>query len=250
MRIDDYVAALRRDGELLAEAVAKADPDAPVPTCPGWTVRELAQHMGRVHRWATAYVRDGRAEAIPAEQEAAVWGPMPDDAALVGWLRAGHAALVASLATAPDGLACWSFLPAPSPLAFWARRQAHETAIHRADGQTATGAVDTWPVGFAVDGIDELLVGFYGRPTRRFQHEPPVTLGLRAADAGLGWTLHIGPDRLRVDRASGDADCVVEGGAAELYLLLWNRRGVDGLAVTGDPVVLQLWRERARVRWS
>jgi uncharacterized protein (TIGR03083 family) len=223
MRIDDYVAALRRDGELLAEAVAKADPDAPVPTCPGWTVRELAQHMGRVHRWATAYVRDGRAEAIPAEQEAAVWGPMPDDAALVGWLRAGHAALVASLAT-----------------------QAHETAIHRADGQTATGAVDTWPVGFAVDGIDELLVGFYGRPTRRFQHEPPVTLGLRAADAGLGWTLHIGPDRLRVDRASGDADCVVEGGAAELYLLLWNRRG----AVTGDPVVLQLWRERAGVRWS
>lgn len=32
---------------------------------------------------------------------------------------------------------CWTFLDAPSPLAFWARRQAHETAIHRADAQLA-----------------------------------------------------------------------------------------------------------------
>ena len=34
-----------------------AGADAPVPTCPGWTVRDLLAHQGMVHRWATAVVR-------------------------------------------------------------------------------------------------------------------------------------------------------------------------------------------------
>jgi uncharacterized protein (TIGR03083 family) len=251
MRIDEYVAHLRRDGELLAETVAKADLDAQVPTCPEWSVRELAQHMGRVHRWATAYVRDGRPEQIPDEHEATVWGPMPDDAALVKWLRTGHAALVASLASAPEDLACWSFLPAPSPLTFWARRQAHETAIHRADAQTAVGGVDGWPAEFAVDGIEELLFGFYGRPSGRLRTDRPRSLALCAADAGLGWTLHIGPEGLKVHTsADGTVDGAVEASAVDLYLLLWNRRGVDGLTVVGEASLLDLWRELARVSWS
>ena len=48
--------------------------------------------------------------------------PLPDDGELVDWYVAGHSALVEALATAPTDLQCWSFLAAPSPLAFWARR--------------------------------------------------------------------------------------------------------------------------------
>ena len=250
MRIDEHVAVLRRDGDLLIEAIAKADLETPVPTCPEWTVRDLAQHMGRVHRWATAYVRDARTEQIPEEFEDAVWGPMPDDAALVGWLRTGHAALVASLSSAPEELACWSFLRAPSPLAFWARRQAHETAIHRADGQIALGAVDGWPVEFAVDGIDELLFYFYGQRSRHVRHDPPRSLAVRATDADLGLTLHIGPSGVTVDRVAAEADCLIEASALDLYLLLWNRRGAEGLAVSGDVSVLDVWQGSARVRWT
>src|SRR5262249_53658636 len=59
-------------------------------------------------------------------------------AELPGWFREGHAALVQALSVAGPDLNCWAFLAAPSPLAFWARRQAHETAIHRVDaGQAA-----------------------------------------------------------------------------------------------------------------
>ncbi|MER6443505.1 hypothetical protein ABT275_45720 [Streptomyces sp. NPDC001185] len=38
-------------------------------------------------------------------------------------------------------MTCWTFNPArvPSPLAFWTRRQAHETAVHRYDAEAATG---------------------------------------------------------------------------------------------------------------
>ena len=53
--------------------------------------------------------------------------------------RQGCADLVAALAAAPDDLECWTFLPAPSPRAMWARRQAHETAIHRVDAELAAG---------------------------------------------------------------------------------------------------------------
>ena len=45
----------------MAAAVAGADPDGTVPTCPEWTVRDLVRHMGGVHRWATGFVR-GRTE--------------------------------------------------------------------------------------------------------------------------------------------------------------------------------------------
>ena len=42
----------------------------------------------------------------------------------------------------------------------WARRQAHETAIHRYDAESASGDVNGFDLDFAVDGIDEILVGF------------------------------------------------------------------------------------------
>ena len=54
----------------------------------------------------------------------------------------------------------------PAPREFWARRQAHETTIHRADAVAAglgrrprSAELDLDPA-FAVDGLDELLTGF------------------------------------------------------------------------------------------
>ena len=46
----------------MAAAAAVADAGAAVPTCPGWTVRDLIRHTGGVHRWATGFVADGRTE--------------------------------------------------------------------------------------------------------------------------------------------------------------------------------------------
>ena len=42
----------------------------------------------------------------------------------------------------------------------------------------------------------------------------------------------------------------VSGSASDLYLLLWNRRGPEGLETHGDPQLLELWRASVRVRWS
>ena len=40
----------------LAGLVDGADLASPVPSCPDWTLRQLATHVGRVQRWAAQIV--------------------------------------------------------------------------------------------------------------------------------------------------------------------------------------------------
>jgi uncharacterized protein (TIGR03083 family) len=249
---DDHLAALRADGERMAAAAQRAGMGAPVPSAPGWRVRDLLTHTGCVHRWAASYVRTGFDQPRPIEGDGEL--VVPDDE-LVGWFREGHAALVATLAASPADARCWTLWPAPSGRDFWARRQAHETAVHRVDAELALAAenpvpgVDQPAVGaaFAVDGLDELLTGFYARRHRRLVSPEPVVLSARAADADAGWTIRIGPDSRVVTSAVEPADCAVSGAASDLYLFLWNRLGSERLTVEGDRAVLALWRELAPI---
>jgi hypothetical protein len=39
----------------------------------------------------------------------------------------------------------------------------------------------------------------------------------------------------------------VHARAGDLLLLLWNRRGADGLRVTGEHAVLTAWRDAAHL---
>lgn len=151
MQVPELIAGLEREGELLVAAAARTDLVTPIPTCPGWTMRDLVRHTGGVHRWATAHVVgrllqpvDGLDPVVPVQ---------PEDDVLIEWFVAGHAVLVQALRDADPDLACWTFLPAPSPLAFWARRQAHETGIHRVDAEGPTASITPFPPAFAADGI-------------------------------------------------------------------------------------------------
>jgi len=246
VEIDAHVQAIHAHGAALADAAERAGLDAKVPTCPDWVVRDLVGHQGQVHRWAATYVSTGRTDTDLGLED------VPADDALLTWYRDGHAGLVDAITKAPADLECWSFLPAPSPLAFWARRQAHETTIHRADAESAAGKqLDVDPA-LAVDGIDELLLGFYSRVRGRLVTDSPLTLGLRVTDAGAddAWTVVIGPDGREITRGSATGNCVVSGRASDVYQFLWNRRDRSGLQLEGDPAVLDLWQEKARINWS
>ena len=256
--IASYIARLRAEGELLAGAAELAGFDAPVPACPDWRVRDLLKHLGYVHRWAAGYVREQHVRWVDRASEAEILRGGPADEALAGWFRDGHAALVRALEAADPGMTCWTFLEAPSPLAFWARRQAHETAIHRVDAQQAVAGAGAavepaFTAQFAADGIDELIMGFLGRDAKRGSWDgPPGTLTLHAddgADGSAQWRVLSGPGGLAVTRGNGAADCDITGPAAGLYLLLWNRRDTSGLDVRGDAGILAAFREHFRVTW-
>jgi uncharacterized protein (TIGR03083 family) len=260
MEITDHIAAIRREGDLLAVAAEQAGLDAVVPSCSPWRVRDLLRHLGYVHRWAAGYVTERREERLPGRPtESELLSGGPPDADLLSWFRAGHASLVTALTEADPALACWTFLEAPSPLAFWARRQAHETAIHRADAGQAAGQQAQYGAEFAADGIDELIMGFFGRDAAELtdlqRASGRQSLLVNAADTGDAWLMELTGDgklATSVRRGTGAADCALAGPAQGLYLLLWNRVDPAGgeVEVTGDSAVLRAWQDEMRVTWE
>ena len=56
MNHDEYVGAIRTDGAALAAAARRAGIEAPVPSCPLWSVADLLGHVGRLHRWVADIV--------------------------------------------------------------------------------------------------------------------------------------------------------------------------------------------------
>ncbi|NUP24576.1 MAG: maleylpyruvate isomerase family mycothiol-dependent enzyme [Streptomyces sp.] len=246
METADFIRTLDREGALLATAAEKAGPDAEVPTCPGWQVRDLLRHTGMVHRWAAAFVAEKH-----TSYQADAGEPDLDGAELLTWFREGHRNLVDTLAGAPADVQCWHFLPAPSPLAFWARRQAHETTVHRFDAESARGG-DPTPIDpdFAADGVDELLRAFHARPKSRVRSAEPRVLRVRATDTdGAVWTVRLSQEPPAAERDdAGGADCEITGPAGQLYLSLWNRLPFP--QVTGDDSIAALWREKSSVTWS
>ena len=240
----DHVKALDREGQLLVAAARSAGVHAPVPSCPGWEVRDLLAHIGFVHRWAARYVAEGLTEMVEEPEEAEMVSAAPSDDLIISWVADGHAALVEVLSSAPPDVQCWTFLAAPSPLAFWARRQAHETAVHRVDAELAAGAPPTpFDPAFAVDGTDEVLLGFFARPRRGPLDVSPGTLGLEATDVGSSWTVRISSEGIAAKGGWTKVTC--SSGAARATFTSSYGTGSSGTAAR--PKSSKWWAART---WS
>jgi len=262
VEIDEHIDALRLNGALLADAAERAGLDAPVPPCEPWLVKDLLRHTGYIHRWAARHITERPASVLDGPTEAEILQGGAPDPELLAWFRAGHAALVETLSTADPGLECAAFIAAPSPLAFWARRQAHETAIHRADAESAVGLLPEYPAEFAADGIDELIMGFGRRAKYRAETDADGgRLRVLAADTGDAWSVDAHEGRLQPRRDTGEDQpgegaaataCTVSGPASGVYLYLWHRADAarTGVSVTGNPGLLECWQSSVRVRWG
>ncbi len=266
-----HIAALEREGAALVSAAERAGLLTPVPSCPAWQVRDLLRHLGYVHRWAAEYVGQQLSEEVPEMTEAQQLAGGPPDNELLDWFRAGHAALVKTLGSAGPDVQCWTFLPAPTPLAFWARRQAHETAIHGADAQLAAGDDPAYPPALAADGIDELLLAFFGRDGSEQDSTGQDGAGrdeagaagrrlrFRTTDTGHQWCARISADSGRTEYTGrgpgrrGPADgCEVAGPASSLYRLLWKRTGsgLGDITITGSEQLLRDWQAGIQLVWA
>jgi uncharacterized protein (TIGR03083 family) len=232
LAFEQHLAGLRDATLMLARHATDAGLDVDVPTCPEWTVRRLVGHQGMIHRWARGLLRG---ESVDAEATEKAGRSSADP---VDWLRDGAIALVTALVEAPEDVEARVILhDAPPPRLFWARRQHHETTLHAVDALAASlgrlpRADETRiDVETALDGIDELVMGFAPRsrsPLRVAPGEAPVTIAVRTPDATYGWTLRVSEDPpvvARHDLAPGDAgvDAVIEAPAVPLYLALWHR---------------------------
>lgn len=258
MDINEHIEALRHQGNLLADAAERAGLGAAVPPCPAWQVKDLLRHTGYIHRWAARHITECPDTVLDGPSEEDILRGGAADPELLAWFRAGHAALVEALNAADPGLVCATFMDAPSPLAFWARRQAHETAIHRADADSASGIRPSYDPGFAADGIDELITGFGQRRKYRPSDGHGGSMRVQTTDTGHAWYVDAEGGRLQTRREppgsdpAGPAACTVAGPASGVYLFLWNRGDAAqaGVAISGDTGFLNLWQSSVRVRWG
>lgn len=255
MEIARHVTAIEQEARLLADAARRSGLDAPIPTCPGWNMRDLVRHLAEIHLWAAARVAkrttklwpDDISEHLDSWPDLAVF--WPDDENLVDWYLETNANLVDVLESAPADLDCPTFLPAPSPLAMWARRQAHETAVHRFDAENAAGTASGFDPIFASDGIDELLAGFAPRRSA-FPIDSPATMAVHPTDTDDRWHVTMAPDGVTTIREDGPADVTLTGAASDLYLTVWNRSDDFTIEVAGRRDLLETWHNNQRVRWS
>ena len=246
---DRFFAELRACTAELAR-ITGGDLDRPVQACPGWTFRQLATHVGRGHRWAARIVATRATAPVPTRDVPD--GKLPDDPARHGpWLRES-ADLVAEAVTAAGDEPVWTFT-GPRPARWWARRRAHEAAVHLADAQLAAGqAIDLDP-GFAADGVDEwlgLVVASTADPARaRELGGDGQSLHFHATDPGLSgtgeWLVTRTPSGVTVEPGHAKAGVAVRGPAARLLLVLTRRipAGDPAVEVLGDQALLTHWLE-------
>jgi len=255
LQVDELVTAADLEATRFADEADRVLLSDPVPTCPDWTVRQLGEHLGEVHRWAAAIVARGLLQDLPEAEQTAFAAPK-DRAELLPWFRAGTRELMGALEAAPDDLRAFVFLKgAPPAKHFWARRQAHETAIHRVDilaarlGRLPTTAEASITTDFALDGIDELVTGFVPRRSSRLRTDEPFRMTIAPTDADAAWTVAVSDQPPVATRAADPtAHSLITGTAAALYLGLWNRG--DDVAENGTVDALGHWREQVRVSWS
>jgi len=246
---DEYGDAIGAAWTVMRDHANRAGPDAPVPTCPGWTVRDLIAHQGMVHRWAAATIRGISLDTAAVEAEGLVIRDQLE------WLDLGARDLLQALVDAPDELPGTFFLHnAPPARLAWARRQCHETTIHAYDAMAASNgappaAASTWiRPALAADGVDELLTGFLPRPRTKLRLPSPTRVLVESTDTADAWTLQLGSEPAVTTRGScEDADATLRGTAAGLYLALWNRG--DEIEATGIDV-LGTWSDQFQVVWT
>jgi len=233
--------------------IIDGDLERPVPTCPGWTFRQLATHVGRGHRWAAQIVAARATAPIPMREVAD--GKLPEDPARhAPWLNAGAGQVIEAV-TAADSDLVWT--PAGiRPASSWARRRAHEAAVHLADAQLAAGRdVDLAP-DVAADGVDEWLAivaaGTEGttdlaRARAQELRGDGQSLHFHATDPGLSatgeWLVTRTSSGVTVQHGHAKADVAVRGPAASLLLVLTRRLPPSdpAIEILGQQALLTHW---------
>jgi uncharacterized protein (TIGR03083 family) len=235
-----YLAHLRSDGERLSALGRSVDLAVPVPSCPGWTLRDLLAHCGDVYAHKILVVRLGRAPTPDERADA------PDGDAVLDYHDEQLTTLLAELEQRGPDQPTWTWFAGEANTGFWFRRMAQEASVHRVDGELAAGlAVSPIDPVLAADGVDEVLSWFAGHPGVLAHSESRLGAAgevlVHAGDHAFVVEL---PDDGHVLREVDPldpglvVDASIRGAAADLDLLLWGRPTTGEVVEDGRREVL------------
>ena len=225
-----------------AAVAAAPSLDAPVPTCPGWTLFDLVQHLGEGRRKWAAIVAAGPADAPPDKSVWASAAPR-DRADLLAWMTASTRELLAAFRAAGPDRGCWTWWgdsQSPETTGAAARHQLQEIAVHTYDAQLTAGVPEPLPTDVSLDGVEEFEFTCCATDVA-WPHEPAV-VDYHAAE-GRSWRLWLSGDGARVARlspadADDKSDVSLRGTASELVLTFYGRIPLESVKLDGDRQVL------------
>jgi uncharacterized protein (TIGR03083 family) len=229
----DHVAAVERESAALADALHAGRLDAPVPSCPGWTLADLALHAGQFSVFWTHVLCEGLGRPktpYPGE---------PEGEGRREWFDELRGHLVAVLRETPPDTGIWTWVDSDKSARFAARRAANELAIHRVDAQLARGEARPVDAALAADGIEEIFVMMAALP--RSGQAKGETMHLHGTDRGDEWLVTLTPDGVRVERTHSKGDLALRGAVSDLELVLYQRPPIGEVQRFGDDAVLDAW---------
>ncbi len=232
-----------RSNAFRAEVAAAPSLEVPVPTCPGWTLFDLAQHVGLGRRKAAAIIAAGPADAPP---DKSVWegtGAPQERKALLAWLTESIELLANTLRDAGPDRECWTWWgdsQSPQTSGGVARHQVQEVAVHTYDAQLTLGAPQSLPDDIALDGVEEFQFTCCSTDVA-WPHQPAI-VDYHATE-GRSWRLRLSGDGARVTRLDApadpdQADASVRGTASDLILGFYERIPIESLQLAGDRAIL------------
>ena len=223
--------AIAGHSRLLAD-VATDQLDQDVEFCPGWTVRDLVQHVTQV-QWFWATVVEDRLTDRPTQLQDPPGAP--DDQAIAVF-RAGAEHLVAVLTQTDPATHVWTWAPAQQDAGFVVRHQVQEIVVHHWDAAHAVGqSVEVDPE-VGADCVDEMLE-FSVLNANNVDDDPlppPLdgTFAVRCTDSDHAWIVADGdqPGTSRVTATTATAaeaqgTPAVTGTGGQLILWLYARHG-------------------------
>jgi uncharacterized protein (TIGR03083 family) len=215
--------------------------DQDVATCPGWSVLDLAEHLGVIHRWAEELVRRRSPVRLARASSDDVRVAVSPE-----WISAGGERLVATLLDANPNDEMWAW-GLDQHVRFWSRRQLHETLVHRMDLELVAGIEPVADPATAIDAIDEYLSNLEkvartspGLSNLRGRGE---TLAFRVRKPATLWSVTFEEDGFSVSKVDGAFDAELVASPVELLLVMLGRRGVarSDTSVIGDPHLIDFW---------
>jgi uncharacterized protein (TIGR03083 family) len=225
------VSAAEREVATFVEAVAAGSLDAPVPTCPGFSVDDLAAHVGSFCAFWTHVLCEGTGRPKPAFDDA------PEHR--VEWLREIAHHLDVELRTTTPDTAVWTWFPPDQSAGFVTRRVANELAVHRVDAELARGTAAPIAADLAADGIEEIFVLMQHPDSAELLSPTRHTLHLHGTDFEPSeWLVDFGPEGMTVTREHAKGDLALKGTVSDLEMLLYQRPTVGDVERFGDDAVL------------
>ena len=227
MTSEDYLKNVRADGDRVLALLGR-DAERRLPTCPEWTMRDLAAHLAVVYLHKTACTRL-LAEPSP-------WPPAAPEQGIDTWLRDARDEMLEVFRAAGPSAPTRTWHEPDQTVGFWMLHMAVETAIHRVDAELAFGPATPIDEELAAAAISETLdIMLAGDWSDEPQPGPAGTVLLTTPEHN--WRVRMAPELVEIEHEAvpGEGDeGIVAGSASDVLLWLWRRIGTDEIATRGD----------------